>query len=107
MKKLIKNKNKYPLRSILMSLGLSILLLVIFFVGILRIQSISRKQELELTKQAIHKSLIQCYAIEGIYPASLSYLEDNYYLTIDTDNYYVVYNSFSSNLMPEIDVFER
>lgn len=107
MKDFRKRKNKFRWSSVLGAVGISVLLLMLFFAGILRINQISREQELILTKQAIRKAAIQCYAIEGMYPAQLSYLEENYYLSIDSEHYYVIYNSFSSNFMPEIEVFER
>ncbi len=107
MKKLTRMKIKYSWKGVLISVVISILLIMLLLAGILKINSISREQELELTKQAIRKAVIQCYAIEGMYPAQLSYLEDNYYLNIDSEHYYVVYNSFSSNIMPEIEVFMK
>jgi hypothetical protein len=107
MKNFKEKKIKYLWSSVIMPVGISILLLMLFLGGIFRIDRISREQELTLTKQAIRKAAIQCYAIEGIYPAQLSYLEENYYLSIDSEHYYVVYNCISSNFMPEIEVFER
>ena len=107
MKNLKEPKIKYLLGSVIMPVGVSILLLMLFWGGLFRINRISREQELILTRQAIRKAAIQCYAIEGMYPAQLSYLEENYYLNIDMKHYYVVYNCVSSNFMPEIEVFER
>ncbi len=107
MKKRKERKMKYFRSNVLVSAGIAVLLLVLFWGGINRIDDISRRQELILTEQAIRKAVIQCYAVEGIYPARLSYLEENYHLRIDTDHYYVVYNCVSSNFMPEIEVFER
>jgi len=90
-----------------MPTGIFILLLMLFLGGVFRLSSFNREQELTLTKQAIRKAVVQCYAIEGMYPAELSYLEDNYYLRIDYDQYYVMYDCIASNFMPEIEVFER
>lgn len=84
-----------------------ILLLVILFVGIQRFEGILREQNLKLTEQSIQKAIVQCYANEGFYPASLSYLEDNYYLSIDYDAYHVYYECIASNLIPDVEVFER
>ena len=43
-------------------------------------------------------------AIEGRYPPSVEYLEENYGVQIDHDKYNVFYDGFASNIMPEITV---
>lgn len=48
---------------------------------------------------------MHCYAIEGQYPESVAYLEENYGLRIDHDRYIVHYDIFADNIMPEITVF--
>ena len=50
---------------------------------------------------------MQCYAIEGFYPQSLSYLEDKYGLYLDRENYIIDYRFTGSNIMPDITVFEK
>ena len=101
----IKNKeNKFPMKvSVTMFIGF----ILMFFCGINKFERILNEQNLLLTKQAIHKAIVQCYANEGYYPDSLEYLEENYYLTINYDSYYVYYDSVASNLMPEVEVFSR
>ena len=47
---------------------------------------------------------MQCYAIEGRYPPSVDYLEENYGILIDRDKYDVFYSGFASNFMPDITV---
>lgn len=53
-------------------------------------------------KAAIESRALQCYVVEGIYPSSLSYLEENYGLQINTKDYYVTYDAFASNLPPNV-----
>ena len=45
-------------------------------------------------------------AAEGIYPPTLSYLEEHYGIQIDRDRYAVFYDIFAENLMPGITVVE-
>ena len=54
--------------------------------------------------EAVRRSALQCYVVEGIYPPDLAYLEENYGLQINTKDYYVTYNAFASNLPPDIIV---
>jgi len=58
-------------------------------------------------RNAILNSAQQCAAIEGAYPSSLKYLEDNYGLIINHDNYTVVYDAFASNVMPTVVVIPK
>ncbi len=58
-------------------------------------------------EKAIARTAVQCYAIEGFYPADLDYLVDNYGLVIDKKKYFVTYDTFASNAFPEIMVFNN
>jgi hypothetical protein len=88
------------------TVGLCCILIVLFF-GVQRFNDIGRQQELLLTESALEKAIVQCYAIEGIYPADVSYLEENYNLTINKSKYNIFYECFSSNIMPEYGIYER
>jgi len=84
-----------------------ILMLILLFVGVRSFLQINEEQSRVLTEQSIKKAAVQCYANEGMYPADLEYLEENYYVTIDYDRFSVVYDCFASNLMPNITVYTR
>ena len=55
----------------------------------------------------MRRSALQCYVVEGVYPPDLAYLEDNYGLQVNTEDYYVTYEAFSSNLPPTIRVMRK
>ena len=40
-------------------------------------------------------------------PATLTYLEENYGVEVDSDRYVVFYDSFADNVLPSIRVVER
>ncbi len=61
----------------------------------------------DAVQQAIARSALQCYVVEGVYPPSLDYLEQRYGLRINTADYYVTYDSFASNLPPDVRVIEK
>ncbi len=61
----------------------------------------------ESIKYSIEKAAVQCYALEGYYPPNLKYLEVNYGIKIDKTKYHCEYLVFSSNVKPQINVFER
>lgn len=67
-------------------------------------------QKLESAKRVedtIKKAVVNCYAIEGRYPATLEYVEEYYGLQINRDRYEVFYDVFADNIMPEITVLSK
>ena len=61
------------------------------------------RQQLE---DSLRQAAVACYAAEGIYPPTLSYLEEHYGIQINRDHYAVFYDIFAENLMPGITVVE-
>ena len=57
--------------------------------------------------EAIRRSALQCYAVEGQYPPSISYLVEHYGLIYDTDAFLIDYDSFGDNLYPEYTIVTR
>ncbi len=67
-------------------------------------QSEQGRQQLE---DALRRAAVACYAAEGIYPPTLSYLQSHYGVQIDEQHYTVFYEIFAENLMPQITVLEK
>lgn len=55
-------------------------------------------------RDAVRRSAQQCYAVEGVYPPTLEYLEENYGLKVNSRDYYIHYEIFASNIAPQITV---
>ena len=64
-------------------------------------------QELALLVEQVRRAAVACYASEGRYPQSLSYLEEEYGLRYDKERFIVRYDAFASNIMPDIGVYVR
>lgn len=58
-------------------------------------------------RQSIMDAAMQCCAIEGAYPLTLGYLEENYGLTINHDDFVITYQSFANNVAPSVVVMSR
>ncbi len=58
-------------------------------------------------RETVRRSALQCYVVEGVYPPDLDYLVRNYGLAVNTEDYVVVYECFSSNLPPTVRVVAR
>jgi len=85
-------------------LSILVPVVVFFAVPVSSISATTKQEEIENLKQAVIRSTIYCYAVEGAYPESLSYLENHYGITYDHSKYLISYEVHASNLMPDIDV---
>ena len=58
-------------------------------------------------RDTVQRTARQCYVVEGVYPPDLQYLQDNYGLQVNTEDFYVTYEAFASNLPPTVKVAVR
>lgn len=94
-------KSKFKILSVI----LIILFACYFYYAVDNVQKAGNEKQFEILSEAVKRSAVQCYAIEGFYPPNIEYLEDNYGLIIDHDKYVVSYSIFASNIMPEIEIY--
>ena len=90
---------------------IAIVLLMALLLGgawllITRLGNKSGAAQTEFVTEAVHNAALTCYAVEGAYPTNLEYLRTHYGLAYDQSRYFVRYDSFGSNLMPDISVTE-
>ena len=90
---------------IIIALTLAVLLLAAALVG--RVDSKQSETETETVREAVRNAALTCYAVEGVFPAELSYLTEHYGLLYDEDRYIIYYDAFAENLLPEIRVHEK
>lgn len=98
-----KSTNKGLIRTILVATVISAILIT----GVHYLGNIGNAEGINLTREAVTRTVVECYAIEGIYPPNVQYMVDNYNLTYDTTKYYVHYDAFASNIMPTVEVYEK
>lgn len=87
------------------TLILALILILILIAGAMNFERLNMEQNRELTLSSIKKATVQCYANEGRYPSSLEYLEEKYDVSVDHEKFYVLYDSFGENMMPNINVY--
>ncbi|MCL2548465.1 MAG: hypothetical protein FWE76_04785 [Symbiobacteriaceae bacterium] len=85
--------------------GLAIVAIVVY--GVAQAQESSSDEGLRLLTEGLHRASVKCYAVEGAYPETLQYLEDNYGVFIDRNRYEVFYVIFAANYPPDITVIPR
>jgi len=68
---------------------------------------VSRPKSLKALENAIYRSIAHCYATNGYYPNSLAYLQEHYGLHFDTEQYFVDYQIWSENVMPDVTIIPK
>jgi hypothetical protein len=81
-------------------------LLVFLYIGVGNVSSASDAESRQLLQDAVLRATVQCYAIEGMYPPDVRYLEEHYGLMIDHSRFIVHYEVFASNILPDITVID-
>ncbi len=105
MKSLKKTSKGFVGKEIIIPVIVLGIMVIVLFYGMRWFNGVNDEQNRVLTEQSLKKAAVQCYANEGMYPADVEYLCENYYVTVDTDKYNVVYDCFASNIMPVINVY--
>ncbi|RKM55932.1 hypothetical protein D6853_10140 [Butyrivibrio sp. X503] len=62
------------------------------------------EKQQESLENALARDIVQCYAIEGRYPPSLSYIKEHYGLVYDDNTFFVDYRPIAANLYPDVTV---
>ena len=66
-----------------------------------------REESAQAIREAVRRSALQCYAVEGVYPPNLKYLTEHYGLVVNEEDFYISYDAFASNQPPDIRVRPR
>lgn len=102
------NKNDksllYFLPRIRISYILFPLLIIFFLYGLSSLSESTISRQQESLETALNRDIIHCYAVEGFYPPSLSYIEEHYGLVYDKDLFFVDYQPVGSNLHPDVTI---
>ena len=75
--------------------------------AVLLSRNIARDQGAYTVRDSVIQAAVQCCAVEGSYPSSLSHLEEKYGLVISKDDYDVNYEWLGDNVPPSVVVRAR
>lgn len=78
----------------------------LFLGGLTNVEMSSEAERKRVLEESVQKAIVSCYAIEGRYPESVEYLEENYELIYDKDKYGIGYNVFADNVMPDVYIID-
>lgn len=88
-----------------LAVALILSFLLFFYISVENVKNQNEHEKFDILKDAILRSAVQAYAIEGFYPPNIEYLENNYGLIVDHNKYVVSYNVFASNIMPDVEIY--
>lgn len=85
----------------------TMLIVIFIYSGSKQTSSHTADEQQRIVEEAIKRAVVQCYAIEGMYPPDMAYLEEQYGIQIDEKKYIIHYEVFASNIMPDITVLRK
>ena len=97
-------KSRGRSRSLIFAIAVFALIAAFFLISLFSTERSSDARETELVQAALQRAIVTCYAVEGQYPPSLSYLYDHYGVSVDESRYAVFYDVIAANLMPSVQV---
>lgn len=100
-----RKKHRFFIPSWIVSLLIFAVIAVMIMAGIENMSQSANAEQLAAAERAVRKAAVLCYALEGRYPATLSYLEEHYGVQLNTDKYVYHYQCIGQNIMPQIAVF--
>ena len=107
MKKSIYRKNALDfLGGAVLPILFTVAVMLMIVSGLSQTKESNRVEGLRILEDSIRRAVVMCYAVEGRYPNSIEYIEENFGIHIDRSKYAVHYNIFASNLLPDITVVE-
>jgi len=107
MKRSVYKKNTLDfLRNAIFPILFSAVIMFMIVIGLHETEQSSKTEGLRILEDSIRRAVVVCYAVEGRYPNSVEYIEENFGVRIDRSKYAVHYNIFASNILPDITVVE-
>ncbi|WP_312645611.1 hypothetical protein [Hydrogenoanaerobacterium sp.] len=100
-----KKRDDTAVRELTLPILFFAILVALLMTGLGSISKSTDTERLKAAEQALRRAAVQCYALEGQYPKSLDYMEQNYGLVLDREQYVYHYQGIGANLMPQIAVF--
>lgn len=107
MKRFYYGREKKGVRGAMISLVVFFVVILLFCAGIDGASNKAKREQKSSLENAVWRSITQYYAIEGRYPESLETLREEYGLQYDSDEFFVDYQVFGANLIPDVTVLDR
>lgn len=107
MQRFKKDSKKPHQYRLLISIILFLCILALFYFGTSALSGRAMNEQIENVNTQLRQSVVHCYCVEGTYPESLAYLEENYGFTYNKNRFFIDYQPLGQNMMPDITVIVR
>ena len=97
-------KKKNVAGTTLISAAMFLLIFVLFLFAVSRASAGSVTEQRQSLSDAIDRAVVQCYVTEGRYPESFEYLQKNYGIIYDDEQFRVDYVIYGSNMRPDVTI---
>ena len=94
-------------KALVLPIAVFLCFLLFFILGTNSASKAADRETLKHLESAVMQAIVQSYAIEGVYPPDVAYLETHYGIQIDKEAYIVHYEAFASNLFPTVFVVQK
>jgi len=92
------------LRAAVLPVLFTVIVMIMVVLGLRQTEASNNAEGLRILEDSIRRAVVMNYALEGRYPASIEYIEENFGIYIDRTKYVVHYSIFASNILPDITV---
>ena len=83
------DRRQSPLRRILLFGAAALLVCAVLFSLLKDSGKDISEESAAAIREVVRQRSLQCYAVEGVYPPNLEYLEENYGLAVNRTDFYV------------------
>ena len=98
---------KFKFSALAASLVCFLLALVLILGSVRTLRENGIRQQRQALEEALSKSLLLCYSLEGRYPDTIEELLEKYPLAYDRSRFVIDYRLHGGNILPDITILEK
>lgn len=107
MARFYHGKKEHHFRRLVLSTLLFCSIAACFYVGVDSVSSRTKEEQKKSLEAAIQRGITHCFAVEGRYPESLTYLKKEYGIQYDSNDFFVDYQIAGANIMPDVTIIKK
>ena len=98
---------KFKISALAASVACFLLAIVLILGSVRTLRESGIRQQRQALEEALSKSLLLCYSLEGRYPDTIEELLERYPLAYDRDRFVIDYRLQGGNILPDITILEK
>ena len=98
---------KFKISALAASVVCFLLAIVLILGSVRTLRESGIRQQRQALEEALSKSLLLCYSLEGRYPDTIEELLERYPLAYDRDRFVIDYRLQGGNILPDITILEK